>query len=450
MDSVGPRDLIPIDTLDPTASSVVPLEEGGITDVPTDIPTGEIEVISETTPTQTNGLPDPVIVGETDSSPAVLEVTPDPGPSGPAPSRPPTVSTSMYNNPSFDAAVLSAQLPGEFSVTDQVVVSHGLVGEYIGGLPGEEIPLDTFSEISGFGELEVEEQPLISTPRSGLRDRLSQNFRNIRRRFYNRRIPQVRVPSSPFISRPGTLVEFEYNNPAYEPDVSIEFERNLDEVQQAPDLNFRDIIRLGRPETNLTDEGHVRVSRLGTKGTIVTRSGLVIGGQTHYFTDLSTIVGEEIELPTHYTPMNEAAIIHVDSTGTNIDTMETSFTLLENGVQTVNIEDNALLDDLSEDFSNVRLLLSNGTDIFEGPELETPSLNRTIGDHGVNVNYPTYPNNSGTGSEPEQPSIGPFRPEKRPYPLGPSIALNINGYSFEFIIDPYLLKRKRKKYGFFS
>lgn len=442
IDAVGPQDIIPIDTVDPTASSIVPLNEGGPGELPTDIPTGEIEILGETTPTQTNGLPDSVVVGsEAEVGPPIIEVTQDPTPVNP--NRNISVAQSTHTNPSFDAAILSASLPGEFSVTDQVIVTHGLVGEYIGGLPGEEIPLQTISEISGFGDLEVEEQPLISTPRSSFRERLGQNFRNMRRRLYNRRIQQIRVNEPDFINRPGRLVQFDYENPVYEGDVSLEFERNLNEVEEAPLFDFRDIVRLHRPETNVTDEGHIRFSRLGTRGTISTRSGHVIGGTAHYYTDISSIVGDAIELPSYHTPLNEATIIHVDSTGTDIDTMETSFTLLDNGVETVTIDNDAdLLDSLSEDFSNTRIVLTNGEQIFDGIEIEDLDLRQTVGETGTNVNIPetSYANTTdSTGLKPITP----------PNSNLPDIILNIYGNGYDFIIHPSVLKRRKKKHWYF-
>lgn len=441
VDAIGPRDIVPIDAVDPTASSIVPLNEVIPTDPPTEIPTGEIEIIGETEPGHTNGLPDSVITGDTDAGPALIDVTVDPTPENPTRPRPSLVSQSTFSNPSFDAAILSSQLPGEFSATDQVIVTHGLVGEHIGGPPLESIELDTISEITGFGDLEIEEQPLVSTPRDGLRERLGQNFRNLRRRLYNRRVQQVPVTEPDFLNRPGRLVQFEYENPAYEADVSLEFERNINEVEEAPHYDFRDIVKLSRPETNVTDAGHVRLSRLGTRGTIVTRSGHVIGGQAHYYRDLSSIYGEEIELPSYNTPLNEAAIIHVDSTGTDVDAMETSFTLVDNGIESVAlVNETELLDDMSEDFSNIRLLLTNGDDIFDGDILPNLNFKKTVGETGVTVNIPKYPNS---------PTDSPYYPGKGIPSDVPSIIFNIYGTGYDFILHPSLLPKKKKKYQFF-
>ncbi|AAZ39806.1 L2 [Capra hircus papillomavirus 1] len=437
IDSIGPRDITPIDTVDPTASSIVPLNEGGPS-----VPTGEIEVIAETTPTTSNGALDPVIVGEPDLGPATIDVSSDPTPSNPVLNT--TVSSSIHNNPSFDAAILSSQLPGEFSVPDQVVITHGLVGEHIGAF--ENIELDTIGEYSGFGELEVEEPPSSSTPQTGLSARLSKNLKQLRQRLYNRRIQQRLVENQPFLTSPRRLVQFEYSNPSFQDEVSLEFERDINTVVEAPHYDFRDVVRLGRPESNLTDSGHVRVSRLGTLGTISTRSGLIIGGQVHYYTDLSSIAADTIELPSYQPAMSPSTIVHIDSAGETFNDMETSFCNVDQGIEEVERD---LLDSASEDFSNSRLLLSTGSDIVDsGLDLQDIFQRPNLGEDSITVNFPTSNsiqvfNGSGAGSSIPATPIGPLGPVPIP-------AVLFNVLSSDLLLDPSLLRKRRKKYGVFS
>lgn len=422
VDSVGPEIVTPIDTVDPTASSIVPLGEGG---GGTDLPTGDVEVIAETTPTHTNGDPDSVVIGEGDSAPPVLEVPVEPAPG--IPRRNVNVAQSTYSNPAFEAVVLSPQLPGESSVTEQVFVTSGIRGEFVGGLPSENIELDTFSEVSGFGELEVSEAPQTSTPDTGLRARLAKNFRDIRRTLYNRRIGQVSVGNKRFLSSPRAFVQFEYENPAYEDDISLEFSRNLQDVQEAPDYNFRDIIRLGRPRTTLTDTGHVRFSRLGTRGTIVTRAGTVIGGNTHYFVDLSSIPPEEIEMSVVGNPFEESHIVHIDSTGTVVgpDIRDPSLDLEE-----------TLLDLNEEDFSNARLILTNGDTEFSVTSMFDESIRGPASDYTGEVVYPS----ENTESNMETATF-PLTPLD--YPVTPLVTLNIE--NADVLLDPSLFTRRRKR-----
>lgn len=424
VDSVGPEIVTPIDAVDPTASSVVPLEEGT---GGTDLPTGDIEVIAETTPTLTNGDPDAVVIGEGDAAPPTIEVTVEPAPGGPR--RNANVSQSTYTNPAFEAVVLSPQLPGESSVTEQVFVNSGIRGEFVGGLPEQEIELSTFSEVEGFGDMEIEEPPRSSTPNTGLGARLSQNFRNIRRDLYNRRVSQVNVENRRFLSSPRAFVEFEYENPAFEGDVSLEFNRNLQEVQEAPDYNFRDIIRLGRPRYSVTESGHVRFSRLGTRGTIVTRSGTVIGGTTHYYTDLSEIPPEEMELTVIGNPMEEAAIIQSDTGGTMVGA--------ETAESAADIEQ-ALLDIHEEDFSNTRLILTNGDSEFSVPSIFDESIRGPVSDYTGEVVYPPETTESNI-----PPAAYPLTPLD--YPVTPIITLNI--VDDTLLLDPSLFGRRKRKRG---
>ena len=114
--------------------------------------------------------------------------------------------------------------------------------------------------------------------------------------LYNKYTKQVPIRAPQFLNRPSSLVQFEFENPAFDPNVSIEFERDLAAVAAAPNEEFRDIIKLGREQLSAVDRT-VRVSRLGTTGTMATRSGTIIGQRVHYYYDISDInAAESIEL----------------------------------------------------------------------------------------------------------------------------------------------------------
>lgn len=434
VDSIGPHIITPIDSVDPGASSIVPLLEGDVIDVPTEstsnLPTGDIETIAETDPSHTNGLPDPVVVGESDISPAIIEVT-EAGGQGDIPRH--TVSSSTTLNPAFEAAVLTAQLPGETSVSDQLVFFNGVRGEHIGGLPeGESIPLTTFIETGGFDELSIEEAPSTSTPDNTLRGRLQQNFRNLRRQLYNRRTTQVNVRAPQFLSNPQELVKFEISNPAFETDVSLEFEQNLQDVEEAPDFYFRDLRRLSRPHYSTTPGGLLRVSRLGTKGTITTRSGAVIGGTVHYYSDITEIPSESIELTVLGDPTGEA-LIHSDSHG--LPAIEDSSFTFTNGVVEVPLEEAQLLDD-PEDFSNSRLVIMS-----EGRTITLGDIFNSHVESGLNFGGTTIFPPNGAEEEGDGISLGP---SQTVIPESPLIILNLEGYGLDFYLHPSLLKKSKK------
>ena len=108
------------------------------------------------------------------------------------------------------------------------------VGETIGG---EYIPLEEFSQIQNF-EIE-EQQPLSSTPEQ----RLNRAFQRARD-LYNRQITQIRTRNLDFLGAASRAVQFEFENPAFVDDVTLQFEQDVRDVAAAPDPDFRDIVTL--------------------------------------------------------------------------------------------------------------------------------------------------------------------------------------------------------------
>ncbi|AXL96276.1 L2 [Boa constrictor papillomavirus 1] len=267
---VGAGEVIPLGTIDAAEPEIIPLEEG-----PIDIEGGPIETIAEVHPTPE------ISVNGSDS--VVINVH----------------STTHIENPVFDAPHVLGT--GETSISTNVFVDVGPMNvvPITEAIELQEIDLDPFPE------LEIDDIPRTSTPS------LAQRIRNVAR-FYRRGTPQVNVQAPEFLNRPGSLVTFE--NPAFAPDVTLEFAQDLAELASAaPDPAFTDIVSLSRPTIEEVG-GRVRVSRLGTQGTVRTRSGAQIGGTVHYFQDLSTINAPvEFELEVIGEEPGEATIISSDS-----------------------------------------------------------------------------------------------------------------------------------------
>ncbi|QYI89587.1 L2 minor capsid protein [Bos taurus papillomavirus 41] len=411
--------------IDPTAPdlSVVPLLEDTVS---TDIGAGEIEVIAEVHPPPTNGN-DGIVIG-LDPEPPVLEITPEEQPA----SRVRTTS-SKHNNPAFTAYVASTQLPAETSASDHVYIMHGFQGEIIGPPSDtvfEEIPLEEFHTTA------VDSENRTSTPDSSFRRVLNK----FQRRLYNRRlVQQVKLTDRTFLTKPSQLVSWEFENPVFDEDISLIFEQDVEAVQAAPNPDFQDIVYLSRP-TFEEREGYVRVSRLGRRGTIQTRSGATIGGHVHYYTDISPIRDlQDIEMQTFANtsgdsiimqPLNESTVIDaVGDIGVIYDPREP---LLDE-----QYSESALDDRYLEDFSQIRLQMT--TEAEDEPTVITVqegippgSVKLFINDTESVVHYvPTD-----TSLTPIIPSIPTTTP---------AIIIDFSDSTATFYLHPSLLKRKRKR-----
>lgn len=340
VDPLGPADIIPIDA---TAPSIVPLSEGtpNIDFVAPDAGPGlgaeeiELYTISNATTEGTNIGGNPKLIATDEGATAVLTIDPivdtppqlffDP----PAPS--PYEFTVLQSNP--------------LTATDiNVFVDTDILGNIVGNY--EEIPLERLD----FTELEIEEPPQTSTPFDKI-----QKVTTRAKDLYNRFTKQVSVRDPQFLTRPSRLVQFEIDNPAFEDDVTMQFERDLAEVTAAPNEEFADVIKLGRARFSEV-EGVVRVSRLGELGTITTRSGTTIGQRVHYFQDISTINDiETVELQTLGEHSGENVLVDNDLASETVDAIPNA---------DVAISENDLLDTYSEDFNNGHLLfpITNDTE----------------------------------------------------------------------------------------
>lgn len=418
VEPVGPSDVVPIDALSPGSSSIVPLQEAGpeliIPDIGSGLGAGEIEVIAE---------PDIIDISSPHETPAVSNagdsavIDVQPGPSTP---RRAVTSSSRFSNPSFISILSSTSLtePGTTAVD---VFVHGATG---GEFVGEEIPLDTFNEPLEF-EIEDIPQPRSSTPQA-----FSRAFARARE-LYNRRVRQVRTQNINFLTRAPEAVQFNFENPAFDNDITLEFEQDLTQLAAAaPDSDFADIVRLHRPQFSETAEGQVRVSRLGNKGTIRLRSGTQIGETVHFYYDISNIENAEaIELSVLGEHSGDATIINPIAESTFVDAENSSAPLL--------FPEEELLDDVTEDFSNSHIILSSGSrrSILSVPSLPPGvALKVFIDDvgEGLFVSHPVS-----TDSIPE--GVTPFND------ITPSILID-EFSSDDFVLHPsHIPRRKRKR-----
>uniref|UniRef100_A0AAU6S4V6 Minor capsid protein L2 n=1 Tax=Plecotus austriacus papillomavirus 1 TaxID=3140011 RepID=A0AAU6S4V6_9PAPI len=290
-------------------------------------------------------IPEITLGGDTlggDTS-AIIEVTPR------APDNT-IMSRTQYNNPSFDISLFNDSTAGELSAADQITVTGGggtVVGEPSLAPEWEEVPLVDFSAGVSRKAPDLEEETSFTTstpegarPKQGTRRRLG---------LYSRATQQVEVTEPEFLERPGRLVSFGYTNPAYDPEISEIFESDLREAEAAPSSAFQDVVRLGRVQLSRARTGLVRVSRLGTRASMQTRSGLKIGARTHFYTDLSPILPEESieEIPLAETSLQSTV---VDA----INDAELEETLLDT------------LEDVQDVASNLQLIIDGPMEI-EGP-----------------------------------------------------------------------------------
>ena len=365
-----PVDVVPVP---PDATAIVPLAEGGpdlnvfSTDGGPGVGAEEIELYTIVDATETgSGGTNPTIITTERGVPALLDIQP-------TLDKPPQV---LYD-PSITATSEVRVVPSDpFIAQDvHVFVDAQATGETIGSY--EEIPLQDIS----FSSFDIEEQPTTSTPTQRLENTLTRA-----REFYNKYVRQVPVTDPTFLNQPSRLVQFEYTNPAFDPDVTATFERDLAEVAAAPHEEFADVIKLSRPHLSETVEGVVRVSRLGETGTITTRSGTTIGQKVHFYLDISNIPNvENIELQTIGEHSGLSTIVDDLLSSTVVDPINNA---------NVAVSEADLIDTFTEDFNNSHLIFQTVTDDDEiatisslppGPVLKV--FVPDVGD-GLTVSYP--------------------------------------------------------------
>lgn len=422
-ESIGPADLLPIDTInlvEPTASSVVPLTESSAADL---LP-GEVETIAEIHPVPEGPIVDSPVVTTSRGSSAILEVAPEP--------TPPTrvrVARTQYHNPSFQILTESTPSQGESSLADHILVTSGSGGQTIGGNVTDIIELQ---ELPSRYSFEIEEPTPPRRSSTPLQRALSIGRRRGPSLTNRRLVQQVQVDNPLFVSRPSKLVRFAFDNPVFEEDVTNIFEQDLDTFEEPPDRDFLDIRKLGRPQYSTTPAGYVRVSRLGTRATIRTRSGAQIGSQVHFYRDLSSIDSEDpIELQLLGQHSGDATIIQgsVESTFIDMDTAENPLS------ESIEAHSNdLLLDEAVEDFSGSQLVIGNrrSTTSYTVPRFET-TRNSSYYVQDTQGYYVAYPESRDTAEI------------IYPTPDIPVVVIHTHDSSGDFYLHPSLRRRKRKR-----
>lgn len=434
---VGPADLIPIDTvtpIDPAAPSIVTTTDSSAFDL---LP-GEIETIAEIHPVPVDNpqIDTPVVAGGRNTT-AILEVA-DPSP--PVRTR---VSRTQYHNPSFQIISETTPLTGESSLSDNVLVFEGSGGQQIGGAratPSESYELQSWPSRYSF-EIEEGTPPRTSTPVQ----RAVQTLSSLRRALYNRRLTeQVAVTDPLFLSKPSRLVQFQFDNPAFDEEITQIFERDVEALEEPPDRQFLDVAKLGRPLYSETPQGYVRVSRLGRRATIRTRSGAQVGAQVHFYRDVSTIDSEApIELQLLGEHSGDSTIIQGPVESSFVDVNIDSADVLEIGrEQTQDLEE-------LEDFSSADLLLDHAVEDFSGSQLVFGNPRRS----NTSVTVPRFetPRDTSFYVQDTQGYTVAY-PETRnipeiifPQPDTPTVVIHIADTSGDFYLHPSLRWKKRKR-----
>ena len=424
-DTIGPSDIIPVDTLDPvepTTSSIVPLTDS----TGPDLLPGEVETIAEVHPGPSRPPTDTPVTTSTGGSSAILEVAPEPTP----PSRV-RVTRTQYHNPSFQVITESTPTTGESSLADNILVTSGSGGQTIGGATPELIELQ---ELPSRYSFEIEEP----TPPRRTSTPLQRIQTAIRRRggLTNRRlVQQVSVENPLFLTKPSRLVQFQFDNPAFEEEITQIFEQDIENFNEPPDRDFLDVQRLGRPQYSETPAGYLRVSRLGQRRTIRTRSGAQIGSQVHFYRDLSSINTEDpIELQLLGQHSGDATIVQgpVESTFVDINVDENPLSEDFSAHS-----DDLLLDEANEDFSGSQLVVGNrrSTSSYTVPHFET-TRSGSYYVQDTKGYYVAYPEDRDISMDIIYPT-----------PELPVVIIHTYDTSGDFYLHPSLhkrLKRKRK------
>lgn len=404
IDPIGSR---AVDIVDPTSPAIVPLNESlpdtvitlgepaitttNVSELP------DLSIITDTTSIQSH----PTVITRGDNEVAIINVTP----ADPPPTRV-IYSSSSFINPAFSVESTVGHIDPDINV----FVDPLITGETISF--GEEIPLQPINPIQ---EFEIEEPPATSTP--------GERFNKLTSRvkqFYNRYTQQNPTRNIDFLSDVSRAVQFGFENPAFNADVTLEFEQDVNEVAAAPDIDFAGIRTISRPYFSTTPNRTIRVSRLGTKGGVSTRSGIIVGQPVHYYYDLSTI--EEIELPT--LTQSSTGLIELSTESTFIDAS--------------GLEYPELLDTYGETFDNAHLILETNTEEADNSAVpvyvQTSNIKPFVYDisNAININ-----------------SINSVTittiPEAKIVPNNISPAIIISFESEDYNLHPSLLKKRSRK-----
>lgn len=403
------------DVVTPAGPSIVPLNEGGIPD-PTVISTGagpgeglgEVEILTNIDATQDISTVGghPTVIPTTENEIAVLDITPI---------EPPPVRIAYENPESTNLTYITSTLPTDSNIN---VFVHP---DFNGVTVGEEIELQPISTIE---EFQIEENiPKTSTPVRVLESAVGRA-----RQLYHRFTQQVQTRNADFLGQPSRLVQFEFVNPAFEEDITLEFEKDLADVAAAPDEAFSDVIKLQRPIFSETEEGLVRVSRLGTKASMKTRSGMILKQPVHYYFDISEIppISENIELSTLGENTGDVTIV---------DELERGIDVSPRYLFSSTYNESDLLDTDVDVFSSAHVVLQieEENEVLNIPTLPPGiSIKVFVDDYAKDI-FVSYPdtNTSVDTSTIITPTVQPD--------------IIIDPFSSDYYLHPSLLKRRKRK-----
>lgn len=316
---VDPSGLRPVDVIDPQSPSIVTLSEA----IPDNVVTTaegtlpDFNVITDTT----SIISHPTVLQTPELELAILNVTP----ADPPPTR--VVFTSTIENPLFTYETTVGHINPDYDIIVNPFATMETVSY------GEDIPLQPLTPTQDFA---YESVAKTSTPDTALQRSVSR-FRDL----YNRRTEQVPTRNVNLLGDVSRAIQFGFENPAFDPEVSLQFEKDVSEVLAAPDADFANIRSISKPTLSTTPQGTVRVSRLANRAGVRTRSGTIATQKVHYFYDISPI--QEIELPVlkgsklaSQRPIIQETIIDASL---------------------VPVPESELLDDYAEDFNNAHLVI---------------------------------------------------------------------------------------------
>lgn len=415
VETVVPGDVLPIN---PTDSAIVPLAEGlpetAVIDIPgagPGLPTETIEITTSLDPlSEVTGVGEhPNVIYNTDQV-AQIDVQLQP----PPPKR--ILIDASLKDTNIDVATHASHVDSDYNV----FVDANFNGQHV-GIP-EEIELQ---EINLREEFEIDEGPVRSTP-------LSERAITRARDLYNRYVQQV--PTRQVLSASRPRVTFEFENPAFEDEIADVFEREVQELaNNANTEQMTDVIQLSDIRFGESPAGTVRVSRLGQRQGMITRSGLQVGQRVHFYYDISPIPKEAIELRTFGEYSNEASIVDELAQSSFINPFENP---IEGSLE---FSEDTLVDNLDEEFVGTHLVLTD-TDL-NGDTFTIPTIPPGLGvrvfvdDYAKSILVDHYVPNSF------------LFPSQYPYsPLQPSYQIDVN--SFDYDIHPANIRRKRKRSSF--
>ncbi|AEO16198.1 L2 [Canis familiaris papillomavirus 8] len=408
VDALGPAEVLPVDALDP---AVVPLVDGSATDVSV-IESG-VDLVPRPAPEAPTDVV-PVDVSTEVTADGFTNVSLHVPPEATPPSRS-SVSWSQFSNPAFEVAPDSTHGFGETSSSHNIFVTEGGDGVPVGE-GSEDIPLVEFRTST------PKQRP--ARPRT--------RGRGYPQRFYEK----VKVSDPAFLSRPGTLVQFGFDNPVF--DETLEFTVPA-EPEAAPDPDFTDIRRLTSSRFTEVD-GRVRVSRFGARAGVRTRSGLQIGSQVHFYHDISDIHPvEEVELSILGETSNADPITISD------DTQPLDVAMDEDAFESISLDSLTSADLDSRATSSWEVLENEDVPLIQGrlsfghgrnrQTIEVVVRPATAGgpvdydDEGVYIDY--------------QDDYTPQRPV-RPTPLPPTVVVGSFG-GVDYSLHPSLLRKRRRR-----